>query len=45
MRKQFIHDFQLLVHIESKVMREMYHYLTGDSSASNDLNEAIEDER
>ena len=45
MRKQFVHDFQLLVHIEPKVMREMYRCLTGDSSASNDLNEAIVDER
>ena len=24
MRKQFVHNFQLLVHIEPKIMREMY---------------------
>ena len=45
MWKQFVHDFQLLVHIEPKVMKEMYRCLSGDSSASNDLNEAIVDER
>ena len=45
MRKQFVHDFQLFVHIEPKVMREMYRCLTGDSSASTNLSEAAVDER
>ena len=34
MRKQYVHDFQLLVHMEPKVMCEMYRCLTGDRSAS-----------
>ena len=37
MRKQFVHDFQLLVHLEPKVMREMYRCFTGDSSASSNF--------
>lgn len=45
MRKQFVHDFQLFVHMEPKVMREMYRCLTGDSSASTNLSEATVDER
>ena len=45
MRKQFVHDFQLLVKIEPKVMREMYHRLTGDASASHDADQAVVDQR
>ena len=45
MRKQFVHDFQLLVHIEPKVMCEMYCCLTGDSSSSSNLSEASVDEQ
>lgn len=45
MCKQFAHDFQLLVPIEPKVMRKMYRCLTGDSAASNDIDQAVVDER
>lgn len=45
MRKQFTHDFQLLVRIEPKVMREMYRCLTGDYSASHDADQAVIDKR
>lgn len=45
MRKQFVHDFQLLVLMEPKVTREMYYCLTGDSSASCNLIEATVDEQ
>ena len=45
MRKQFTHDFQLLVKVQPKVMREMYRCLTGDCSASHDADQAVIDER
>lgn len=45
MRKQFAQDFQLLVRIEPKVMRNMYRCLTGDSAASHDTDQAVVDER
>ena len=44
-RKQFVHDFQLLVHVEPKVMHEMCSCLTSDSSSSTILSEASVDER
>ena len=45
MRKQFTHDFQLLVKVQPKVMREMYRCLTGDCSASHDADQAVIDEQ
>lgn len=45
MRKQFMHDFELLVKLEPKVLREMYRCLTGDTAASHDSDQAAVDQR
>ena len=45
MRKQFVYDFQLLTHMEPKVMCEMYRCFTGDSSTSTNFSEASVNEQ
>ena len=45
MRRQFVHDFELLVKLDPKVVGEMYRYLTGDAAARHDSDQAVIDLR